>query len=232
MGPRLSFLVVLGWLLCGGTAFAGIVIDTVGGLNEQVRQEVSIEDLSMLPESTLTLFSKRAILWTSVDVGGVELQHHFTLVAGQAFYAIPDSITEVLHASYLSGNITKSIKAWYPQFAEDAFDVTGISTDATDEDQIPVVYNYWADTIQLIPAPQQGDSVYLKCFVEHPDAAVGDSICLKPAYTEAAIDYACYLALRSVKMYEDAAIFKAAYDEKKAALRERYTRKFDLFKNE
>ncbi len=232
MKPRLWLAVVLGVLLCGGTASAGIVVDSIGSMKAEIRYMTHITSTSLLPDSTLHSFCDRALLWTSVDVGGVELQYKFTLTAEQAFYAIPDSITEVLFATYISGNVTKSIKAWYPQFFEDQFTLSEIDVTASSEDDIPVAYNYWADTIQLIPAPQKADSVYLKCFVEHSDLADTGSILLKPAYTEAAVLYACHLAFISVAQFEEAALFLTLYEKKKASLRERYTRKFDLFKNE
>ena len=127
----------------------------------------------------------------------------------------------------MSGRVTKSIKAFYPQYFEDAFNMDAV--EGRGKNAVPSGYQVWNDMVQLIPIPTQVDSVLFKCYIEHPVvSAVGDSIKLRPAYIEAATVYTIYLVLKQLKEYSEAALYKADYKDLKADLRAKYTPKFDV----
>lgn len=223
-------------LLFATSSFASSAIPTFKDFKEQVRTESRMHDLSHLPDTTLIRFSKRALLYTSVDIGGVEMQWKFNTVARTAFYAIPDTITQIVHATLISEQSTFTIRAWHPEFYAQLFP-DGIEVNALQEvggdfdvDAVPLAYNYWADTIQLIPIPQKADSVYLKTFVEYPVVDTTDGATIKftnDVYTEAAINYCIYLVFNRSHSYEDAAIYLLRYKGLKVELKEAYTRKIN-----
>lgn len=221
-------LILLGFSL---QVRAGTNIDSLYDFKRSVRMELNIADNSMIPDSFLIDICQRALLWTSTDCGGIEYTFTVTTVADQAFYAIPDSVVEILYATIVSNKYTKSIKSWPPSFSEEAF---GSSLGEEEgEDQTPAAYNWWADSIQLIPVPIQVDTVYLKSFIEHSVvSADGDDVQLKSPYIEAAVAYACHLAYRRLQEYENAAGYLAMYGGIKNEVRAKYTRKFDIMRDQ
>lgn len=223
-------------LLFVSSAYAGRTIDSVGPMMDQVRQITMLESTTLLPDSTLRGCCLRALKWTSTDIGGVERQYRFLTVAGQAFYAIPDSTTEVVFVTMRTQEgLTKSLKAWYPQFFEDLGVIEGDPFSPTEND-IPLAYNYWSDSLQLLPAPVREDTVIIKIYVEHKtmvNSAAADTMrigFMSDAYAQAALYYACFEALVSVKNFNEANVFMGYYDKKKADLRTIFTRKFDILK--
>ncbi len=211
-------------LLLAGTAHTSSVFTSLVTFGHEVRQMTSVSSTSLLPDSTLIDITNTALVWTSIDVGGVELQHTITTVDGTRFYAIPDTVTEVLFASVLAGDgSTRSIRAWYPQF----FDALELPSLNAGEDQAPSAYNYWADTIQLMPTPVQIDEIVLKCYVEHPELDSSGTISFGPGYTEAALFYASYRVSFGLERYDAAAFFLNGYTERKTALKEKQKRKFE-----
>lgn len=181
----------------------------------------------MLPDSVLIGFAKRAILWTSTDIGGVEATFLIVTDTLQRFYAFPDTVTEILFATLVNENVTYSIKAFSPAYYEDIFEQTALQKDG--EDQIPQAYNLWADTIQFLPTPIRVDSVYFKCYVEHSAVtAVGDDILLRPAYIEAALEYCCYLVYKRWEEFDKAAIHRQDYEALGTKLTNRYRKPMEM----
>jgi len=147
-------------------------------------------------------------------------------------YAIPDTTVEILQSCVISDNQTLDIRSAYTQYFNDQFEDDAFDDDA-DPVKIPVMYSTWDDSIQLYPIPINTDSIYFKCFVEHPAvSAVGDSIHLKVDYKEAAFSYAMYLTYRRFQEYEVAQFYLADYDRRKKALQEKRTPKFERLKAE
>lgn len=228
-------------LLFCSSVYSSSAIPTFKDFKEQVRTESRMHDTSHLPDTTLVRFSKRALLYTSVDIGGVEMQWKFNTAARTAFYAIPDTITQIVHATLISEGYTFTIKAWHPEFYKELFP-DGIEISHLEEasggfdiDAVPLAYNYWADTIQLIPIPQKVDSVYLKTFVEYPVVDTTDAATIKftnDAYTEAAITYCIYLIFKRSHMYESAALYLARYKELRTELKQAYTRKINAVRSQ
>lgn len=220
------------WLLSAGAVAHTPPVTTFGEMKVQVRTETGFHSTTYLPDTTLVDFCQRALVYTSTDIGGIEMQWKFNTVARTAFYAIPDTIVEILHASLISEQITFTLKAWYPEFFSDLneyLDGTEFTPFGEDKDEVPAAYNYWADSIQLIPIPQKVDSVYLKCYVEYPshDTAAGDSLHLIGSYSEAAIAYAIYLTYKRARLFDEAAAYLNRYKELKIELRTRYRRKLN-----
>ena len=224
---RASLLVVL-LLLFPYAVNGGDLITTVDEMGERVRDLTRISSQAILPDSDLYDFCGQALLWTSVDIGGVETIVRITTVATDPYYALPDTLVDVLFAYVNTKDAeTRAIKAWYPQY----FDELNLPAFVgTDKEQIPLAYNYWQDTLQLLPVPLRADdTVVFKCFVEHETAETsGAIIYLRPAYTEAALFYACHLSTVSVGMFAESEKFFALYERLKVGLKERYTRRFEV----
>lgn len=229
----LSVCILALWLLLSGAASAATVVNLLADMNREVRQSISVENTALLPDTTLNDFCARAALWTSTDIGGVELQYSFYDTVDVKFYLLPDSVTEVLFTSVITSyGGTYSIKAWYPQFLEEI----ELSVAGGQDDAPPGIhyYNYWADSLQLLPIPaRSNDLIIIKCFVEHQaldTAGTGNDTLrfTQSGYTEAAIDYACMLACRSLSRWDEAALWEASYEKKKASLKATYARKFEI----
>lgn len=218
-------------LLGGGLALASGHVHTVAQFQRDIRMEMRISTGALLPDSVLLAASQRAILWTSTDIGGYEKRYKIQTHYGQAFYALPDTIVEVISASLISGMATKNLRGTNTEYFEApdvaAPDFAGEDSTGADRDKVPYGYHYWADTIQLMPIPAQLDSFYLSCYVEHPmiDSTV-DSIKLKPPFIEAARDFAMHLAYRSIQDYDAATFYLTLYKERRAELRGKYLRKY------
>lgn len=211
------------------TTNAGVVFVDIEAFQDGIRNQLKITSTTMLPESIVIEISKRALLWTSTDIGGYEQLIRFATVADKPFYPVPDSITEILFATLISTNnkITKSIKAWHPEYFEDAFDLQELTGEG--DDQTPKAYNYFSDTIQIIPTPSKADSIFLKCYMEHPMPVTADStIHLRPAFAEAALMYACSEVQAYLGRYNESDFYMARYDKLKGDLMRKYKAKFGL----
>ena len=203
-------------------------IDTLADFMQEVRWELDYKYRSndALPDSALIGFSKRALLWTSTDIGGYEGTVLIVTDTLQRFYAMPDSVTEIMFATVVNEDATYSIKAFVPAYFEDIYDIKVL--EGEDDDQTPKGFNYWADTIQLLPTPNDVDTIYFKCYFEHPYVDdVGDAIQLRPGFIEAAIAYTCYLAYRRLQEFDRAAFYLAAYEGLRARLIEKYKKPFE-----
>lgn len=214
---RLLFCVVL--LVAFNSVRADPVYNTLDSFMLGVRYQVKINSTVTLPDSILLKYSTRAILHTSTVVGGIEAQFKIDLVAAQAFYLLPDTIVEILSVTLISGVRTKNLYPYEPALirSEEFIELT------SGDDTKPQVYNVWADTIQLIPIPIATDSIYLKCYVEHPALTAGaNSIVLKADYIEAALFYTCYLVLAHLNMQEEALVYKNDFNEVASILISKY----------
>lgn len=236
-------LLLLLFLLLPKDISAGATYSTIKDFMVGVRDELKNYSTVLLSDTVLVKTVSRALVWTSVDAGGVEVQYKFDTEAGTAFYTLPDSIVEIVHATLIRGTRTKNIKAWHPQFFEDKFpNVSELKPSAGDGNGgYPQAYNVWANTLQLFPIPVEVDSIYLKCFVEHEEcrdtvlASYGaDTMLIQmlPAFQEVAMAYACYLTLGNIGEHEEAAIFLARYDFLRKSARVRYFRHLDVLRTE
>lgn len=220
--------------LCGAVEGAA-PYRTIQSFSQAVRQKTRLFSTNLLPDTTLYRVCRDAIITTSIEVGGIEVQHRFNTAANDPWYSIPDSVVNVLFASvHGSGGAVYPLKAWYPQFM-DVFNLEEL-TDAG-ENQTPVAYNFWAGNVELIPTPKRIDTIYLKCFVEHPyidptdTSTTNDTIRLKSGYTLAALELACANACVNVQLWDEATKFMELYARRKNELVSVYTRRFDVLPN-
>ncbi len=221
---KLLVLIIL--LAVVGPVFASTDIDTLGDFMQEVRWELYYRSNDALPDSALIGLSKRALLWTSTDIGGYEGTVLIVTDTLQRFYAMPDSVTEIMFATVVNENSTYSIKAFVPAYFEDIYDIK--SLEGEDDDQTSKAFNYWADTIQLLPTPIDIDSIYFKCYFEHPLVdSKDDSIQLRPGFIEAAITYTCYLVYKRWGQFDKAAIYLGDYNALRAKLIEKYKKPFE-----
>ncbi len=228
---RIILLAVLVLVCAVGTTNADAVYSTDTALSNIVAQTCDVDTLGQcIARITLFNYVWQSLLWTSVDIGGVEAQYKITTIADSAWYVLPDTIVRILHVSMITNdNETRSVKAIYPVYYEDVGGTVTRSMGVSAED-LPIGYNYWADTLQLMPVPSRDDdTLILKCFVEHP-YTIGSgfgTIHLKPAYTEAAFYYACHLTLRAMGRDAEADKYYALYEKTRDRLRARYQRQFN-----
>jgi hypothetical protein len=221
-------------ILIASSAFGKSHIRTVGQMMSAVRERTGIGNTTMLPDSTLLHDVDLALNWTSIDCGGIEDSMQIISVAGQAWYAVPDTVVEILYGTIVSNGFTKQIKAWYPQYSEDESVIGKGKTidnlgNTTGPDATPPFFNYWGGVMQFLPVPIQVDTFYFKDYVEHPTVdSTADSVLLKTGYIEAALDYACHLVYQDVKEYDQASVFEKQYGEKRDRLQAKYTRRFDI----
>lgn len=221
-------LIIFVCLSMVGPVFASTDIDTLGDFLQEVRWELNYKYRSndALPDSALIGFSKRALLWTSTDIGGYEGTVLIVTDTLQRFYAMPDSVTEIMFATVVNEDATYSIKSFVPAYFEDIYIIKVLEGEG--DDQTPKGFNYWSDTIQLLPTPIDIDSIYFKCYFEHPLVdSKDDSIQLRPAFIEAAIAYTCYLAYRRLQDFDKAAFYLGAYDALRVKLIEKYKKPFE-----
>ena len=229
---RSLFLVLIFVLFASGVFAAQPAITTVADMMHAVRFQTNIKSTVALPDSQLVQFVSRGLVYTSIDIGGIETYVTLTTDTLQNFYAIPDSITKIVSATLISdsGATVKSLKAWFPQYFEGAFDVSSLSGD--EEGQVPLGYHMWGDSVQLMPAPGKVDSVFLKVLVEHiAITTLADStkaIAFDDGYKEAAIWFIGGIIFSRSKMYEDAAFYFLQYRERKAEILEDYAKGFDV----
>ena len=215
-------------LLFPAVVWADAPITTYAQFKTAVRRIVGISSTSLIPDTSLSADANAALLWTSVDVGGIQAQFRIVTVADQAFYAIPDTICEILTVSFISEDGgTHSVRSWPPEIYEDVVPTGNpalLSGEA--EDDVPIAFNYWSDTLQLMPRPVNADdSVVLKCHVEY---TVDSTLQLKAAYLEAAKFYCAYLTMMNLRNYEEAGIFLGYYEVLRKKLRARYQNQFTM----
>lgn len=221
-------LAILFLVLIASPVGATSDVDTVSNLMQEVRWIVHCSNDDMLPDSVLIGFAQRALVWTSADIGGIEAIFLIETVAGTEFYAFPDTVTEILYGTFIDSNRTHSIKSFTPSFYEDAYD-RQTTLDTGTGDQQPRAYNLWADSIQLMPSPIKVDSLWFKCFVEHPACSLATApIILRSPYVEAAIEYTCMLVYKRWQEFDKAAYFQASYNAMKVNLVERYRKRMEL----
>jgi hypothetical protein len=224
-------------LLASSAQAATGIVDTAADFNRIVRQWAGIESTALLPDSTLLDFAGLSILQTSVEAGGVEGQIRVLTVADQKMYELPDSVVAVVATNIITTDgSSRPIKAGYPQYwgdneGEMATMGTADESLEADDESVPSQYHYWADTLQLLPAPiRDDDTIIVKALVEHEAVtAVGDTLRFThPNFTTAALYLATSYALFSVGEDERAAMFLGLYDQKKAELIQRYQRRMDV----
>lgn len=224
---KCSFAVVL--FLCAASVFADKSFTELGTLKAGVRQQLKVWDVNTLPDSTLTAICARALVDVSVTCGGVEMQFRVVTDSGDAFYPMPDSVTEILFATLVSRERTMSIKAIPPQFTEDVSPDYPIRLEGQDEYQVPRFYNYWADTLQLISVPSKIDTLYFKCFVEHPLlSADSQDVRLRSTFGEVAFLKSCADAAASFEAFDVSTWYLNEYEKKCPKIREKYLRRFDV----
>lgn len=221
----LRSIVILLFLV--GIVDAAPVIRTVAQFNTRLRERVRVQSTVMISDSTVTWASREAVLYTSVTIGGCESNLRIVTAANDPYYPLPDTLVRILYASIqgASGS-TFPLKAWFPQYY-DIFDLDQLG-DAS-ENAVPNAFMYWKDTLQLMPRPTKIDTLLLRCFVEHPAIPnTTDSIRLRPAYTEAALEWASFLVFRELGLWEEATACLGTFKQMKADLEAAYSRKFDL----
>lgn len=223
-----TLLILIGLLLLTVTSLFSDpnVYQTRGQMQVGVREKIRNYGLN-LADSVVTRCVKEAVLETSVHVGGVEAVHKFMTVGGQAFYTIPDSIVRVLFGVIrTSDGRTMALKSWYQQFY-DIFNLPKLT--GTDNDAVPLAYNYWAGQVEISPAPTKGDTVYLMCYAAHgPIATDSSTLHFRPGYADAAVLLAAQKALLAMGEDERSSYFLALFDSTAAKLSGMYTRQFDV----
>jgi len=219
---KLLFYIVL-LLVLSSSVKADPVYGTLAEFMVGVRYQTKITSTVALPDSILIEYSARAILHTSTVVGGIEATFKINLVDEEPFYLLPDTIVEVLSVTLISGVRTKSLFPYEPASTGNMADSIEFIELTTGDDTKPRAYNIWNDSIQLIPIPTGTDSIYLKCYVEHPVLTAGaNSIVLRADYIEAALFYASYLVLVHLGMQEEALVYKNDFNEISALLISKY----------
>ena len=196
-------------------------IDTLGALVKAVRLQVAIDDCPLLPDSVLREFGARSLHLVSTDIGGIHRQARVVTVSGQSFYSMGALTIEVLAVSMLNNKESRSVPSVMPQFFQYLFGLTILEGDAIET--VPLAVHYWGDSLQVIPTPINTDTLYLKCLIEH--ASGTDDSCdiqLRPAFTEAAILYCCYLSMKRVQDEPAAQAYLADYEKMKMKLLARY----------
>ena len=102
-------LIITSILFFTVAARAGTDIDSLQNFMEVVRFETNQAHNPLLTDAVLQSISHRAILYTSVDVGGVEFTFKIDTDTGQAFYAIPDTNDDCI---YRSGLVFSFVLRW------------------------------------------------------------------------------------------------------------------------
>ena len=226
---KIYCLLLIVILFLPSLAYGDAVFATFKIFKEGIKQQLRIHSTAMVPDSELTDWANLALVWTSVDIGGVESRVRIQTVIGQPFYELPDTLVEILSQTNISLEVTKSLRAIPPQFSEEMGIGVELVTGESNKHATPIGFSYWNDTLQVFPIPIKVDTLYFYCYVEHPAlSADGDAIVLRPAFTQAAIWYACESIFSSLAMTDEATIYEKKYDKAKIALRERYRNKFDI----
>ena len=230
-GQKIVKKILLILLLLPSIVFGaeGVVWEHVEDFMNGVRTQVHSTATTQVSNADLHTICMRALIFTSIDIGGVEAYYMINTDTGQAFYEINTSIVEVLHASLIDENQTFTIKAWYPEFYDKYGGAEMLDESAGDH---PLVYNYWDDTLQLIPIPTGYDSLYLKCYIKHSAGAATDSattdVELETGFAEAALFYACAIRQMKIRKFDEAKFYMELYGMLKVSLKEAYRRKWNI----
>jgi len=224
---KILILIML-WLICL-PVFGASALENFDAFCDRARQLTNVTSTELIADTVVYRLCSDAIVYTSADIGGLETQYKINTVADQAFYSIADSIVSINRVTVLTADgETKSLRLWYPQY----FDYWDMPTMAQgDEADVPIAYDFWADTLQVMPIPQRVDSIYLKAYVEHRTLSTdddSDDIAIRPAFAKAALDLACSDICMKVGLFEKADKFLARYEIKKKALLERYFREMEI----
>ena len=221
---KISFLVLLSlFMLSNGLVFADQPFTTIQLMRSAVRSATQISEEANLPEATLTKFCHQALIWTSTDIGGIEVQYRIALSNNQRFKVLPDTICRIISASIVTNEYTQEMKQVPPQYTEDVNIPTRL--ESNENDNVPQAFSYWADTMQLLPIPNKsGDTIILQCYVEHP---ADSTIKLRGAYCDAALYDAVARVYESLEKYASAAYWHGEYAKKKEALAQIYQRRFE-----
>ncbi len=224
---QLKFILI--FMMLPALTYAGASIDTFLKFKENVRQSLRLESTVSLPDTAFTDFANRALLRTSVDFGGVESRFSITTVARQEFYGLPDTLVEILTQTTITNDVTKQLKQMLPHFLEDLGYSTALPASSADKDAVALAYTYLDDTLQLIPIPVKVDVIWFYAFMEHEVlSADGDSIRMRPAFTDVAVYKCCQLVLESLDMKEDAVYYEALYDKYGLKTRQKYLKRLDI----
>ena len=206
---------IIAWLMVGVMAtpiFAGSDKILLSAYARSVRMELNIATNNLLPDSVMIDMGSRGLVKTAAEAGGIGSAFWVTLVAGQMLYDIPDTVVELVQASIISNNHTVDIRSFVSQYFNEEFKVGTFDESSMESDDRPAAYSLWNDSLQIFPFPVNGDSIYFKCYVEHPVlTALTDTVYLKSDYQEAAKSYTMYLAYRRLQEYEVAGIYLADY---------------------
>ncbi len=220
---------ILIFLMFPALGYAGASMDTLLAFKENVRQSKRLESVVALPDSALTDFANRALLRTSVDWGGVESRIRVVTVRNQRFYALPDTLVEVLTQSTISNHITHQLKQVMGQYFEDLGITTSFPPTTTDPEAVPLGFSYFDDTLQLFPVPAKVDTLWFYAFMEHEVlSADADTIRMRPAFTDVAVYKCCQFILESFDMKEDAAYYEALYEKYGQKTRKKYLKRLDI----
>lgn len=194
-------------------------LTTFNDFQDMVRQLTRLTGTNRIPDTTLDVICSNALLWTSVDIGGVEIQERLVTVAGTDFYGMPDTLVRFTAVTLLTEDgETHGLKHWYPQYFKERFNLPKLSAAAESKNDIPVAYNYGADSIQIMPKPVKVDTIYYKAYVEHPAIAAGGTISMDRGFADAALFDACGRTLMAAAMFDEAERFFLRYEKKKAQL--------------
>ncbi len=225
---QLKFILI--FMMLPALTSAGASIDTFLKFKENVRQSLRLESTVSLPDTAFIDMANRALLRTSVDWGGVESRIRIITVARQEFYALPDTLVEILTQTTINNSVTKQLKQMLPHFLEDLGYATKLPSTTADPDAVPLAYTYIDDTLQFIPVPTKADdTMWFYAFMEHEVlSADADSIRMRPAFTDVAVYKCCQFVLESLDMKEDAAYYEALYDKYGLKTRQKYLKRLDI----
>ena len=223
MKRLILIMVVLGGC---SVARAGSPVSTLESMKAMVRILAQLESASMITDTSLGHLCGLALTQVSTEIGGVEAQYRFVMAKDSMYYILPDTVVRVISGQlHLTDGSVTDLRQFPPQYYNAVFDLSKLG--GTSEDDVPLAFVYWADTIQLMPAPQRtdADTIVLRCYVEHP-YLTNDSMSLRlpGGCVNAALQLAVHLALRSVRAFEEAATWKADYDQSKTELQQVYAR--------
>jgi len=211
-------------IILASSVSAGSIFGDLEDMMYGARNQLKLYSTEALEDSVIFDMCQRALLTTSVEIGGVPGFARILLDTNQIWYGLPDSTVDILAATLFSinGKMTKDLKRFHPEYTEERFKISKLEP-SEDADVTPRAYDFFNDTVQIIPAPIKQDSVVFKIWLEHDVASASDStIKLMPAFHEPALMKLCELIKRAVGLDAEAATYKALYDGMKAELRAKY----------
>lgn len=219
----MRIVVILLIMLLAAATWADGILSDVGDLQWATRTTSGLYSTTSLPDSVNRDISYRALRFTSENIGGVWMRHQVISANGQRFYAIPDTIVNVVFGMLPIGNKVKFLPVFDPRMQLVQEELAGEGEYAK-----PNYVLYWNDTIQIIPTPISVDTLSLWCFVKHPvcDTCTNDTLDIEfsSGYIEAAVEYAAHLAHLSLKNHNAAMFHLELYKQKAAAAAAAYRR--------